>query len=106
MATYAVSKWPLVSEWRDQRMSYDRICMYGPQIDPARFFGLEHVIPQGFGHFGSEAPALDRVCDDYNAYFGREFDQLLARDTYEGTTLEPEATLRSRRDSGVKGFVA
>ena len=30
---------------------------------------LEHVIPQGFGRFGSNTPTLDCVCDDCNAYF-------------------------------------
>jgi hypothetical protein len=33
---------------------------------------------------GSETPTLDCVCDDCNAYFGRECDQLLTRETYEG----------------------
>jgi len=65
-------------------MSNDRICIYCPQSDPTRFRGVEHVIPQGFGRFGSETPTLDCVCDDCNAYFGREPDHLLTRDTYEG----------------------
>jgi hypothetical protein len=65
-------------------MSRERKCIYCPQTDPARFRGVEHVIPQGFGRFGSSTPTLDCVCDDCNAYFGRELDQLLARDTYEG----------------------
>ena len=59
-------------------------CIYCPQNDPDRFRGVEHVIPQSFGTFGSETPTLDCVCDDCNAYFGRELDQLLARDTIEG----------------------
>ena len=49
-----------------------------------RFRWVEHVIPQGFGRFGSDTPTLDCVCDDCNAYFGRELDLLLMRDTYEG----------------------
>lgn len=65
-------------------MSNDKTCIYCPQTDPGRFRGVEHVIPQGFGRFGSKTPTLDCVCDDCNAYFGREFDQLLTRDTYEG----------------------
>jgi hypothetical protein len=67
-------------------VSTDKTCIYCPQTDPSRFRGVEHVIPQGFGRFGSETPTLDCVCDDCNAYFGREFDQLLARDTYEGVS--------------------
>jgi|SRR5712664_1514728 len=65
-------------------MSRETKCIYCPQTDPARFHGVEHVIPQGFGRFGSNTPTLDCVCDDCNAYFGRELDQLLTRDTYEG----------------------
>ena len=60
-------------------MSRERKCIYCPQTDPARFRGVEHVIPQGFGRFGSSTPTPDCVCDDCNAYFGRELDQLLAR---------------------------
>jgi hypothetical protein len=65
-------------------MSSDKICIYCRQTDPDRFRGVEHLIPQGFGRFGSDTPTLDCVCDDCNAYFGRELDQLLTRDTYEG----------------------
>lgn len=65
-------------------MSNDKICIYCHQTDPNRFRGVEHVIPQGFGRFGSDTPTLDCVCDDCNAYFGRELDQLLTRETYEG----------------------
>ena len=67
-------------------MSNDSICIYCSQTDPSRFRGVEHVIPQGFGRFGSEMPTLDCVCDDCNAFFGRELDQLLARETYEGVS--------------------
>jgi hypothetical protein len=65
-------------------VSNDKTCIYCPQTDASRFRGVEHVIPQGFGRFGSETPTLDCVCDDCNAYFGRELDQLLTRETYEG----------------------
>jgi hypothetical protein len=58
----------------------EKSCIYCYQTDPGRFRGVEHVIPQAFGRFGSETPTLDCVCDD----FGRELDQLLARETYEG----------------------
>jgi hypothetical protein len=62
----------------------NKICIYCAQDDPGRFIGVEHVVPQSFGTFGSETPTLDCVCDECNAYFGRELDQLLARDTIEG----------------------
>jgi hypothetical protein len=65
-------------------MSNGKICIYCHQTDQDRFRGVEHVIPRGFGRFGSETPTLDCVCDDCNGYFGRELDQLLTRDTYEG----------------------
>jgi hypothetical protein len=68
-------------------MSNDKTCIYCRQTDSDRFRGVEHVIPQGFGRFGSETPTLDCVCDDCNAYFGRELDQLLTRDTYEGISV-------------------
>jgi hypothetical protein len=41
------------------RVSNDENCIYCPQTDPDRFRGVEHVIPQGFGRFGSETPTLD-----------------------------------------------
>jgi hypothetical protein len=64
--------------------STDKACIYCPETGPSLFQGVEHVIPQGFGRFGSNTPTLDCVCDGCNAYFGRELDQLLTRDTYEG----------------------
>jgi hypothetical protein len=66
------------------RVSDNRSCIYCPQTDLGRFRGVEHVIPQAFGRFSSGTPTLDCVCDDCNAYFGRELDQILTRDTYEG----------------------
>lgn len=66
------------------RVPNDKVCIYCSQTDPSRFRGVEHVIPQGFGRFGSGTPTLDCVCDDCNGYFARELDQLLTRDTYEG----------------------
>ena len=68
------------------RVSNDETCIYCPQTNPSRFRGVEHVIPRGFGRFGSETPTLDCVCDDCNAYFGRELDQLLTRETYQGVS--------------------
>ena len=39
---------------------------------------------RGSAASGASTPTLDCVCDDCNGYFGRELDQLLTRDTYEG----------------------
>ena len=48
--------------------------------------GVEHVIPQSFGKFATKTPTLKCVCDECNAYFSKELDLLLARDTLEGVT--------------------
>ena len=76
-------------------MSNDKTCIYCHQTDPGRFRGVEHVIPQAFGRFGSETPTINRVCDDCNAYFGRELDQLLTRDTFEGVSRYSRGQLSS-----------
>jgi hypothetical protein len=60
------------------------LCIYCGSTDPSLFKGREHVVPQSFGKFGSATPVLDCVCDDCNAYFKRELDQPLARETLEG----------------------
>ncbi len=80
-------------------MSSYKICIYCPQTDPDRFRGVEHVIPQGFGRFGSETPTLDCVCDDCNTYFGRELDLLLTRDTYEGISRYSRGQVSSEERS-------
>ena len=72
-------------------------CIYCGQTDPARFRGVEHVIPQAFGRYSSETPTLDCVCDDCNGFFGRELDQLLARDTPEGLGRYSHGQLSSER---------
>jgi hypothetical protein len=61
-------------------------CIYCLRDSGVTFHGVEHVIPRAFGRFGSNTPTLDCVCDECNAYFGRELDQLLARDTIEGVS--------------------
>jgi hypothetical protein len=76
-------------------VSNNKICIYCYQTAPGRFRGVEHVIPQGFGRFGSETPTLDCVCDDCNSYFGRDLDQLLTRDTYEGISRYRHGQLSS-----------
>jgi hypothetical protein len=42
------------------------------------------VVPRAFGTFGTETPTLKCVCDGCNALFGKDLDQVLARDTLEG----------------------
>jgi hypothetical protein len=76
-------------------VSNDKICIYCHQTDPDRFRGVEHVIPQGFGRFGRETQTLHCVCDACNGYFGRELDQLLTRDTYEGISRYSRGLLSS-----------
>lgn len=59
-------------------------CIYCKKEDSVNFKGVEHVIPKSFGTFGSKTPTLKCVCDECNAYFSKELDLLLARDTIEG----------------------
>lgn len=61
-----------------------KICIYCAQNDVKKFKGVEHVLPQAFGTFGSKTPTLDCVCDDCNQHFGQHHDVYLARDTIEG----------------------
>jgi len=61
-------------------------CIYCKKTDPTLFKGVEHLIPQSFGTFGTETPTLDCVCDECNNFFGRTIDQAFARDSWEGVT--------------------
>lgn len=61
-------------------------CIYCLRDTDITFKGVEHVVPQAFGTFGSKSPVLDCVCDECNRYFGRELDQLLSRETLEGVS--------------------
>lgn len=70
-------------------------CIYCFQDDATRFCGVEHVVPQSFGRFGGNTPTLGCVCDDCNTYFGRELDQLLARETLEGISRYTRGQLSS-----------
>ena len=72
-------------------------CIYCNQTEPARFCGVEHVIPQAFGRYSSETPTLNCVCDDCNRFFGRQLDQLLARETPEGLGRYSHGQLSSER---------
>lgn len=59
------------------------------------FDGVEHVIPQAFGTFGSATPTLDCVCDECNDYFSKHLDRILARESIEGVTRYQYERLRS-----------
>jgi hypothetical protein len=74
-------------------------CIYCLKDSGVTFRGVEHVIPEAFGTFGSNTPTLQCVCDDCNAYFGRELDQLLARDTIEGISRYVRGQLSSEKRS-------
>ena len=70
----------------DGRSMENDVCIYCDETDQAKFSGREHVIPQAFGKFGAKTPTLRCVCDGCNAIFGRQLDQMLARDTPEGVS--------------------
>lgn len=61
-----------------------KICIYCKTQEQSLFKGVEHLIPQCFGKFSSKTPTLKCVCDECNAYFAKELDQALARDSWEG----------------------
>ncbi len=61
-----------------------KTCIYCKTEDQSVFKGVEHMIPQSFGKFGSDTPTLKNVCDRCNAFFAKELDQVLARDSWEG----------------------
>ncbi|MBI4525345.1 MAG: hypothetical protein HY695_16205 [Deltaproteobacteria bacterium] len=59
-------------------------------------FAREHVIPRAFGTFGPETMVLiEAVCIDCNQELGKELDEILARDSFEG--LIRAEKLRPRR---------
>lgn len=70
-------------------------CIYCLKVSGVTFRGVEHVIPQAFGTFASKTPTVDCVCDECNAYFGRELDHRLARETIEGITRYARGQLSS-----------
>jgi hypothetical protein len=67
-------------------MNRNTKCIYCLRDSGVTFKGVEHVIPQAFGKFGSRTPTLNCVCDECNGYFGRNLDQLLSRETLEGVS--------------------
>jgi len=61
------------------------MCIYCKSSNPEKFKKVEHVVPQGFGRFGTQTPTLHGcVCDDCNSLFGQTIDQYLTRETLEG----------------------
>jgi hypothetical protein len=70
------------------------VCIYC-KINKKSFNKREHVIPQAFGRFQPKNFILNdrkkkdkKVCDDCNAKFGRELEEYLAKDSYEGYVLK------------------
>lgn len=58
-------------------------CIYCKKNDIE--FNREHVIPKAFGLFGAKTMVLkDSVCQNCNEDFGKEIDQVLSRDSFEG----------------------
>ncbi len=74
-----------------------KLCIYCDETDPTKFSGREHVIPQAFGKFGSKTPTLKCVCDGCNAVFGKELDQMLARETLEGVLRYKQGRVSSEK---------
>jgi HNH endonuclease len=56
-------------------------CIYCGKVSTTRF-PREHVIPTAFGQFQNNL-TLDCVCGSCNAYFGRELEVVLTRDSIE-----------------------
>jgi hypothetical protein len=68
-------------------------CIYCHKV--GKSFPKEHVVPRAFGHFRDNL-TLDCVCRDCNAFFSRELELFLTRDS-------AEALLRVRYGLNVKG---
>lgn len=69
------------------------------------FDNREHVIPQAFGRFYPDNFVLNdknkkdkSVCDDCNKNFGREFEDFLATESYEGYIQRSKFLEREPRD--------
>jgi len=59
------------------------ICIYcRSETNP--FEKSEHVLPKAFGRFKHNLTLLGSVCDECNAYFSKELELYLARDTPDG----------------------
>lgn len=75
----------------------DKKCIYCKTTDQNLFKGVEHLIPQSFGTFGTATPTLDCVCDECNNLFGRTIDQAFARDSFEGVTRYKQGIASSEK---------
>ena len=74
-----------------------QICIYCKSSNPEKFKSVEHVVPQGFGLFGTQTPTLvGCVCDDCNSHFGTTIDQHLTRETIEGIARYNKGILSSQ----------
>jgi hypothetical protein len=51
---------------------------------PPGFSKVEHVLPKSFGAFRENLTLHEMVCDECNAYFSKELELYLARDTPDG----------------------
>lgn len=80
-------------------MNNTKVCIYCRSTDQALFKGVEHLIPQSFGTFGTDTPTLDCVCDTCNNFFGRTIDQAFARDSWEGVTRYKQGISSSEQRS-------
>lgn len=78
-----------------------KTCIYCKTQDQSLFKGVEHLIPQSFGKFSSETPTLKCVCDECNAFFAKELDQVLARDSWEGVNRYKKG-IKSREQRPIK----
>lgn len=76
-----------------------KTCIYCRTTDQSAFKGVEHLIPQSFGTFGTATPTLDCVCDGCNNLFGRTIDQDFARDSWEGVTRYKQGIQSSEKRS-------
>ncbi len=78
-----------------------KTCIYCRSQNQSLFKGVEHLIPQSFGTFSSETPTLKCVCDECNAFFAKELDQILARDSWEGVERYKKG-IKSREQRPIK----
>lgn len=69
-------------------------CIYCTRVDVP--LNREHCIPEAFGTYGGQTIVLrQHVCRDCNSALGRDLDEILARDSFEG--LIRASLLRPKR---------
>lgn len=70
-------------------------CIYCLEEKEPQEFTKEHVLSQAFGKFEQNLTLTEEVCGDCNSkVFGETFDRVLSRDTFEGTTLRFEHSIK------------